>query len=134
MSVDELPGAKSLRITVLLGAALDDVEDGRDVGGGSILELVFAQRVSSRNGLTIDVLVPWSFHAEGGFVVESRLHSGIFEGHLGSLLGNFSGRKERAEFLSKICDGRADKMTKMMNRILAVPTLVSFVMRFPGFG
>jgi hypothetical protein len=84
--LDELSRADRLRISIFLGAPLDDVEDSDDIFRRAILQFIDCQRISSRNSLPIDMLIAWSIDAERWLVVDFWLHRGIFERHLGSLL------------------------------------------------
>jgi hypothetical protein len=83
VSLEELSGAESLRIAILLGAALDDVEDRGDVWRWSILEPIYARGMHSRNSLAIDMLVALSLDTEGRLMVgiDLGLYDSVLERH-----------------------------------------------------
>jgi len=93
VSLVQLPGADSLCIAKLLRASFDDVKDSDNVLRGAVLELVDRQRMSSRDRLSIYMLVSRSLETEGGLVNDPGLHRGMFKRHL----GRFVGKVEQAE-------------------------------------
>lgn len=84
MGLEELSRAESLCIAKFLGAGQDDVEDGRNVIGRAVDELVDGVGVASGDGLAIDLGAAGHLETEGRLVGDLGLQNSVFQRHVGS--------------------------------------------------